>query len=58
MITPYELEEYVSVAAAKEVNIIATLARAKAELAFGNRLAACPLVATAIRACCAGSCPL
>jgi len=48
-ITPYELAEYIQIAGPKEAEVIATLARAKAELAFGNRLAACPLIAEAIR---------
>jgi hypothetical protein len=48
-ITPYELAEYIQIAGPKEAEIITTLARAKAELAFGNRLAACPLIAEAIR---------
>jgi hypothetical protein len=48
-IPPYELAEYLHIAAPKEAAIITTLARAKAELAFGNRLAACPLIAEAIR---------
>jgi hypothetical protein len=48
-ITPYELAEYIQIARPKEAEIITTLARAKAELAFGNRLAACPLIAEAIR---------
>ena len=48
-ITPFELAEYIHIAGPKEAEIIATLARAKAELAFGNRLAACPLIAETIR---------
>ena len=48
-ITPYELAEYIQIAGPKEAEIITTLARAKAELAFGNRLAACPLIAEAMR---------
>ena len=48
-ITSSELEEYLTAAAPREADIIATLARAKAELAFGNRLAACPVIAKAIR---------
>ena len=48
-ITPYELAEYIQIAGPKEAEIITTLARAKAELAFGNRLEACPLIAEAIR---------
>jgi phosphoribosylcarboxyaminoimidazole (NCAIR) mutase len=48
-ITPFELAEYIQIAGPKEAEIITTLAGAKAELAFGNRLAACPLIAEAIR---------
>jgi len=47
-ITPYELAEYIQIAGPKEAEVIATLARAKAELAFDNRLAACPLIGEAI----------
>jgi hypothetical protein len=48
-ITPDELEEYLRAAAPREVQKITTLARAKAEFAFGNRLTAYPLVAKTIR---------
>jgi hypothetical protein len=48
-ITPCELAEYIHIAGPREAEIITTLARAKAEFAFGNRLAACPLIAEAIR---------
>jgi hypothetical protein len=48
-ITPYQLAEYIHIAAPKQAEIITTLARATAEFAFANRLAACPLIAEAIR---------
>lgn len=48
-ITSSELEECLVAGARREADAITTLARAAAELAFGNRLAAYPLISKAIR---------
>lgn len=48
-ITLYELEECLLADAPKEADAITSLARARAELDFGNRLAGYPLVAKVLR---------
>lgn len=48
-ITSEEIEEYLQASAHREANKITSLARAKAELAFGNRLSACPPIVEVIR---------
>ena len=48
-ITREEIDDYVSTSAPRDADKITTLARAEAELAFGNRLTAYPLLAKAIR---------
>jgi hypothetical protein len=48
-ITPDELDDYLRSAAPREAETITTLARAKAEFDFGNRLTAYPLIAKAIQ---------
>jgi len=48
-ITPEEIEEYLQAAAQRESDKVTSLARAKAELSFGNRFSACPFIVDAIR---------
>ena len=48
-ITPQEIEEYVQSAASREADVITALARAKSEIAFGNRFSACPFLVETIR---------
>ena len=48
-ITSGEIEEYLQVAARLEADKMTSLARAKAEFAFGNRFSVCPLIVKALR---------